>query len=234
MELLLFLLVGVAILLLVGYLIRFANRRDKARRLEYRALAARKRWQYEEPGGTIWCRLRGRDEIAWQLDLVIDTSGESTSSSTTWTTNDIAYADLVAIIRTQKGFEMWQSMWGRAASGLLQVMASAVGAPSPQHQDVMRNGKRIEAASSLVNENFVIMLREGRGVDGLLTTDVEAALRTWAESAIEKSQKASLSVDVGQSNLRVYCNHTLDPQHIEAMVALGRSVAAALPNRPAR
>src|SRR5687768_9209664 len=166
MELLLFLLLAGTFLVIVVYVIRFVKRRDEARRREYRGLAARKRWQYEEPGGTIWCRLRGRDAITWQLDVEVDTSGESTSTSTKWTTNDIRYADLVALIRTRKGFELWQSMWGRAASGLLQVMASAVGAPSPQHEDVIRNGKRIEAASSLVNENFVIVVRDGRGVDG--------------------------------------------------------------------
>jgi hypothetical protein len=232
MELLLFLLLAGLFVALVVYLIRYAKRRDDARRQEYRGLATSRRWQYEEPGGTIWCRLRARDEITWQLDLEVDTSGESTSTSTQWTTNDIAYADLVALIRTRKGFELWQSMWGRAASGLLRVMASTVGAPSPQHEDVMHNGKRVEAASSVVNENFVIVLREGRGVDGLMTPSVEVALRRWAESGIANVQRDSLSIDIGQTNLRVYCTHTLEPQYIELMVALGRSVAAALLKLP--
>jgi hypothetical protein len=230
MDAVLFFILAGAFVLFGSKLIRAITHRTEQRRRQANELARGQGWQPDDalPNALLY-RIRGRhDGIAWQVVADTDSGSTDASPSTTWTCDTIAYADLVGLIRTRKAYAVLQSMWGRAASGVLDVMVSALGVSEPQHDDVLRNGTQLQPTSSVVDENFVVFVRPDRGLEGLLTPEVERALAAWQESGAPQAD--TLSVDIGQTNLRVYCRYTLEAAYLEAFINVGVAVAAAVLN----
>ena len=230
MDVLLFFLLAGAFVLFGGKFVRKITHRAEARRTQVKELARSRGWQADvDLPASLLYRIHGRsDGIVWEVEANTDSSSGSAdaSPSTKWSCDSIVYPDLVGLIRTRKAYQVLQSMWGRAASGVLGAMVSALGVPEPQHDEVLRNGTQLTPSSSVVEENFVVFVRPERGLDGLLTPELERALIAWHESGAPQTD--TLSVDIGQTNLRVYCRYTLEAEDLEAFVSVGLAVAAAI------
>jgi hypothetical protein len=228
MDALLFFLLAGAFVLFGGKFVRKITHRAEARRTQVKELARSRGWIIEDnlPDDLLY-QIHGRnDGFDWEVVADTDSGGADPSSSTQWTCDTISYPELVGLIRTRKGYQLLQSMWGRAASGVIGAMVNVLGVPEPQHEEVLRTGNQLQPAASIVDENFVVFIRPDCGLERLLTPELERALTVWHESGAPQAN--SLSVDIGQTNLRVYCHYTLDAQYLEAFVNVGLAVAAAL------
>lgn len=232
MEALLFLLVAGIIAVPAYRFVTASLARAEQRRLAVKALAHGKGWSFDNPPPRgLAYRIQGVTAgLGWELKADPDSSSSESSPSTTWTCEEIHFADLVGMIRTRAGYRLLEGAWGRAATGLLGAMTAMMRLDAPQHGRLMKEGARLEPGSSDVAENFVIVVRPGLGLENMLTAEVQHALRQWHDSA--GTARDSLAVDIGQSNLRVYCSQILDASEVEAMVGMGVALAAALrPNR---
>ena len=223
--------------LILYRLLRFVQTKDQQQRAGLSSLAQKRGWRYEDaPSKLIDFRLSGTTNgVNWQVVGKRDPGNEDTAPTTTWSTNDIHYDDLVGLIRTRKGFEVMESTWARVASGVLSALISATGLAQPQHSEVVKTGIRLKPGSPAIDQEFVAIVRPDRGLDRLLTPTLEQALQEWHDSKLLTAEKDSLSIDIGQSNLRVYCKWILPAEHMERFIAVGLATAAAVKSegRPA-
>jgi hypothetical protein len=227
MRALIFFLLAAVVIVAIRKALTWSRHRTQQRHLQLIELTQKKGWTLEHAdAGSLDYRIRGStDGINWRL-LTESEAGADPSTSTRWSTESVRYPDLVGMIRTRKGYDLLQSMWGRAASGLLNVMTTATGLPAVQHSQLLNDGQQLPARSSDVAENYVAMVRTESGLDRVLSPEVEAALAAWKE--VPEAERDTLSVDIGQTNLRVYCRYILAPEHIEKMINLGVAVAKAV------
>jgi hypothetical protein len=216
--------------LILYKLLRFVQTKDQNQRAGLASLAQKRGWRYEDaPGKLIDFRLSGTTNgVSWQVVGKRDPGNENTTPSTVWSTNNIHYDDLVGLIRTRKGFEVMESTWVRVASGVLSAMISVVGLEQPQHAEVVKTGIRLKPKSPAIEAEFVAIVRPNRGLDGLLTPALEQALQAWHDAKLLAAEKDSLSIDIGQTNLRVYCKWILAAEHMERFITLGLATAAAV------
>ena len=225
MAFLLFLAFAAASLAFGRWVVRRINARLERQRGEVRALAARRGWQVDpDVRADDHYRLRGVTRgMAWEAVAERTGTGDDASVSTKWHTDVVHYLDLVVLVRTRKGFQLLESMWGKAASGLLAVMTTIIGAPAPQHTRLARDGRRLQGRSPGFDDAFVAVVRPDAGLDDVITAAVEKALLAWTALPLPALQRDSLSVDVGQTNLRVYCSGALDAVSLERLVQIGEA-----------
>jgi hypothetical protein len=226
--------ISLAIIAGVGFgvykLFRYSQARTLKQQADAAALARKHGWRYQgNPGKSFVYRVTGTTSgVTWQLVADQDLTSAETSSSTTWSTHDITYHDLVGFIRTRKGFEVMQSMWARAITDVLGAMLDTVGLIQPQHSEVAQTGTRLRSHRPAIDEHFVAIVRPNHGLDNLLTPELESALQAWHDADLNQAVKDSLSIDIGQSNLRVYCRWILEAEYLERFVALGVATAVAI------
>ena len=138
------------------------------------------------------------------------------------------------MIRTTKGFDRMQSIWGKGAMGVLKAMTTVAGVAAPQHDELARTGSRVTFRSPIVARAFVAIVRPGRGLDRIMTPALEAALGAWIALPIFQATKDSLNIDVGQTNLRAYYSAILGAVEVERLIDIGvaaaESVRAAVPD----
>jgi hypothetical protein len=219
-----------SLLIIVGFgvyaLVQRVRADLTARRRALQDVANSHGWRCDLGHGTLHFRLTGvTNDVVWQM---VAESDADSSPGTKWWTDDVAYPDLLAFIRTTAGYNMLRGGVGKTALRMLNFMSKTIAAQPIQLLELAQSGQRVPFQSAAVNENFVLIVRPGEGMERIVTSDVERALQAWHDARIEPARAGTFSIDVGQTSLRVYCAWHLKPEHLDRFVNVGVSIASAL------
>jgi hypothetical protein len=205
----------VSTLIILGFAIPAVFRKARetflARKEALRQLMLSKGWRLDESVGASVLAVDGTtDGVSWRI---VSQSDGQHSSSTVWTSNDVTFPELMAVIRSRNTLKL---VTGRFSK---MIKLSSKAPPNAfDIGDLQNNGVELTYVSQ---KKLAVIVRRGAGFETFVTRELDQALNTWFAQSGNQAFLQTLCVDVGRPNVAVFCSYRVKPEQLAALVAIG-------------